>query len=77
MKIKVKITTQANMKYYGCPSGTIKEIELEDYVACVVASEIGNAPLEACKAQAIVSRSYAVARGVLDGKVISDSSATA
>ena len=53
MKIKVKITTSGNMKYYGCASGTIKEIELEDYVKCVVASEIGNASLEACKAQAV------------------------
>lgn len=73
MKIKVKITTSGNMKYYGCASGTIKEIELEDYVKCVVASEIGNAPIEACKAQAIASRTYAVYQGVLNGKPISDS----
>lgn len=77
MKIKVKITTEENMKYYGCAKDTIKEIELEDYVAAVVASEIGNAAIEACKAQAIASRSFAVARGVLDGKPISDSSAKA
>ena len=77
MKIHVKITTASNMKYYNCASDTIKEIELEDYVACVVASEIGNASLEACKAQAIASRTFAVMRGVLDGKVISDSSAKA
>ena len=77
MKIRVKITTASNMKYYNCASDTIKEIELEDYVACVVASEIGNASLEACKAQAIASRTFAVMRGVLDGKVISDSSAKA
>jgi peptidoglycan hydrolase-like amidase len=50
MKIKVKITLAGNMKYYNCPKDTIKEIELEDYVRCVVASEMGNAPLEACKA---------------------------
>ena len=50
MKIKVKITTASNMKYFNCAKGTIKEIELEDYVRCVVASEIGNASLEACKA---------------------------
>ena len=77
MKIKVKITTTGNMKYYNCTKDTIKEIELEDYVACVTASEIGNANLEACKAQAIASRTFAVSRGVLDGKVISDSSAKA
>ena len=77
MKIKVKITTLENQKYFNCSKDTIKEIELEDYIAAVVASEVGNAPLEACKAQAIASRSFAVARGVLEGNVISDSAAVA
>lgn len=77
MKIKIKITTSENMKYFNCASGTIQEIELEDYIKCVVASEIGNASIEACKAQAIASRTFAVSRGVLEGKVISDSSAKA
>lgn len=36
------------------------KLQLEDYVACVVASEIGNAPLEACKAQAVAARTNAV-----------------
>jgi SpoIID/LytB domain protein len=75
MKIKVKITLAGNMKYYNCPKDTIKEIELEDYIKCVVASEIGNAPLEACKAQAVASRTFVVARGALDGIVISDAAA--
>ena len=48
MKIKVKITTSGNMKYYGCEKGTIKEIEFEDYVKCVVASEIGYVFFEVC-----------------------------
>lgn len=77
MKIKVKITTSSNMKYFGCASGTIKEIELEDYIKCVVASEIGNAPIEACKAQAVACRTFACQRGVLDGKVISDDASKA
>ena len=77
MKIKVKITTSGNMKYYGCEKGTIKEIELEDYVKCVVASEIGNASIEACKAQAVAARTFAAARGVLEGKVISDDASKA
>ena len=72
MKIKVKVTTPSNMKYFKCVSGTIVEVELEDYVRCVVASEIGNAPLEACKAQAVACRTFACSRGVLDGKPISD-----
>lgn len=77
MKIRVKITTNENIKYYECEKDTIKEIELEDYIACVVASEMGNAPEEALKAQAIASRSYACAQGVLEGKVISDSASKA
>ena len=77
MKIRVKITTNENMKYYGCEKDTIIEIELEDYITCVVASEMGNAPEEALKAQAIASRSYACAQGVLDGKIISDSASKA
>ena len=77
MKIRVKITTNENMKYYNCPKDTIKEIDLEEYVGIVVASEIGNAPEEALKAQAIASRSYACAQGILSGKVISDSASKA
>ena len=72
MKIKVKVTTPSNMKYFKCASGTIVEVELEDYVRCVVASEIGKASLEACKAQAVACRTFACSRGVLDGKPISD-----
>lgn len=77
MKIKVKITTSGNMKYYGCEKDAIKEIEFEDYVKCVVASEIGNASIEACKAQAVAARTFAAARGVLEGKVISDDASKA
>ena len=77
MTIKVKITTANNMKYFGCEKNTIKEIEFEDYIKCVVASEIGNASLEACKAQAVASRTFAISRGVLDGKVITDTSSNA
>jgi peptidoglycan hydrolase-like amidase len=50
LKINVKITTAGNMKYYNCAKDTVIEIELEDYVKCVVASEIGNSNIEACKA---------------------------
>lgn len=77
MKIKIKITTNENMKYYNCAKDTIKEIDFEEYVAVVVASEMGNAPEEALKAQAIASRTYACAQGVLNGKVISDNASKA
>ena len=77
MKIRVKITTNENIKYFNCPKDTIKEIEFEEYISTVVASEMGNAPEEALKAQAIASRSYACAQGVLSGKVISDNASKA
>lgn len=77
MKIRVKITTNENIKYFNCEKDTIKEIEFEDYITCVVAGEMGNAPAEALKAQAIASRSYACAQGVLSGKVISDNASKA
>lgn len=60
--MKVKITTPENMRYYDCEYGTIIDVEIEEYVAAVVASEIGNAPLEACKAQAVAARTFALAR---------------
>jgi SpoIID/LytB domain protein len=75
--MKVKITTKENMEYYNCAKNTIIEVDLEDYVTCVVASEMGNVKLEACKAQAVASRTFAVARGALKGKVISDSASVA
>lgn len=65
------------MKFFDCAKDTIKEVEFEDYIAAVVASEIGNAPLEACKAQAIASRTYAAQHGVLEGKAISDNASKA
>lgn len=75
--MKVKITTPENMSYYNCAKNTIIEVDLEDYVTCVVASEIGNAKLEACKAQAVAVRTFAIARGVLSGKPISDNASVA
>ena len=75
--MKVKITTKENMEYYSCEKGTIVDVDLEDYVTCVVASEVGNVKLEACKAQAVAARTFAIARGALKGKVISDSASAA
>lgn len=77
MKISVKITRQENATFFGCKIDDVVAVEFEEYVAAVVASEIGNAAPEACKAQAIAARTFAVGRGVLKGKTISDSSSTA
>ena len=60
--MKVKITTPENMRYYDCEYETVVDVPLETYVAAVVASEIGNAPLEACKAQAVAARTFALSR---------------
>lgn len=76
MQIKIKITTSENSSFYNVPVGTIVEEDFEKYVAAVVASEIGNAPLEACKAQAVASRSFAY-RYILKGKEIPDTSSSA
>ena len=77
MNIKVQLTRQSNVNYFNTELHSIQEIDLEQYVAAVVASEIGNGNIEACCAQAIAARTFAVARGVLEGQIISDSSATA
>ena len=77
MKIKVKITRQENATYFNANVGDVVEVEFEEYVAAVTASEIGNGQLEACKAQAIACRTFAVNRGVLRGREISDSSSVA
>lgn len=71
--MKVKITTPENMRYYDCDYETVVDVPLEQYVAAVVASEIGNAPLEACKAQAVAARTFALARK----EPISDSASVA
>lgn len=77
MKISVQITRQENANFFNKNVNDIVQVEFEEYVAAVVASEIGNAALEACKAQAIAARSFAISRSVFKDKPISDSSAIA
>lgn len=71
-EITVKITQRENAEYFGCLTDDTVEVDFEKYVASVVAGEVGNAPIEACKAQAIAARSLAISRGALRGLVISD-----
>lgn len=73
MLIKIRITRQDNANYFKQPIGTIVQIDFEEYIAAVIGSEIGKSSLEACKAQAIAARTYAVNKGVLSGKIITDS----
>ena len=73
MNIKLQIGRQENADYFGVNLGDIIDINFQQYLIGVVASEIGNASLQACKAQAVASRTYAMTRNVSAGKAISDS----
>lgn len=72
MKIKVRINREDNADYFGVNLDSIIDIQFEEYLIGVVATEIGNSNLEACKAQAVASRTYAISRNVLIGQPISD-----
>lgn len=75
MIIRVKISRSENLEYFGCVAGSIVNIDMEEYIAGVVASEIGNAHMEACKAQAIAARTFAM-HYVGEDKHITDQSST-
>lgn len=75
MIIRVKVSRAENLSYFGCVAGDIVNIDMEEYVAGVVASEIGNSHIEACKAQAIAARTFAM-NYVGDDKYITDQSST-
>lgn len=76
-KIKVKITRAENAEFFHCKINDIIEVNFEEYVAAVTASEIGNGSIEVCKAQAVATRTFAMSRNVLNGLAISDSSSNA
>ena len=75
--IQVTITSSENAEYFGVKVGDTVPVDFEEYVAGVTASELASGGMEACKAQAIAARTFAVARGVLEGEPISDSSSKA
>lgn len=76
MQIKVKLTRQENAGYFGVPVGAVVEMDMEDYLLGVVPAEVGNAPLECCKAQAVAARTYALPYA-RKGDAISDASSVA
>ena len=57
MIIKVKLSRSENINYYH---KNLIEVDIEEYLKGVVPSEIGNAPLEAGKAQAVAARTFAL-----------------
>lgn len=74
MMIKLQLTRQENLDYFNVKAGTVASVDFETYVAAVVASEVGNSSLEVCKAQAVAARTFAVSKGALSGKTITDTS---
>lgn len=76
LQIKLKITRKSNADYFKVDLNDIVSIDLEDYITGVVASEVGNAHIEACKAQAIAARTFAW-QYIKSGKAISDDSSSA
>lgn len=71
MKIKVKLTREENISYYN---KEIIEIDIEEYLKGVVPAEIGNAALEACKAQAVAARTFALNKFNQSGQITDKSS---
>lgn len=59
MTIHVKLNRVENAQYLSKLVGLIITMDLEEYVFGVVASEIGNAHIEACRAQAVAARTKA------------------
>ena len=71
MLIKVKLSRTENISHYGANE---IEIDLEDYLKGVVPSEIGNAPIEACAAQAVCARTYTLTKINSKGYITDESS---
>ena len=73
MKINIKLTRQENADFHKVKVGDVITLDMEEYLLGVVPAEIGNAPLEACKAQAVAARSFGYVRasaGVIDDTTI-------
>lgn len=70
MKIKIHFNREENVKHYDTE---LTEIDLEEYIWGVIGAEIGNSPIEACKALAIAARTNAMPYIDKD-KTISDTS---
>ena len=71
--INMRLTKQENATFYGKNIGDTISLPTEKYLLGVVPAEIGNAHIEACKAQAIAARSI-VRYWTRAGATITDSS---
>ena len=70
MRLHLSLTKQSNINYHNSTSIVIN---LEEYINGCVAQEIGNAHIEACKAQAIAARTNCQPY-IIKNKVASDDS---
>lgn len=71
MNITVTLSRQENLDRYGSDKVTI---DFEEYLKGVVPAEIGNALLEACKAQAVAARTFALYKSIHSGQISDQSS---
>lgn len=71
MKILVKLTRDENIAHYQAEE---VEIDIEEYLTGVVGAEIGNSSLEACRAQAVASRTFALRKLKSQGFITDKSS---
>ncbi|HML48737.1 MAG TPA: SpoIID/LytB domain-containing protein, partial [Clostridia bacterium] len=74
MNIRVKLTRQENAGHFGKPIGAEVTMDMEAYLRGVVASEVGNAPLECSKAQAIAARTFALPYAIREDAISDESS---
>ena len=72
MNITLFLTRSENISHYN---STKISINMEEYISCVIASEIGNVSLEACKAQAVAARTFALIKHS-NGKQLTDKSSS-
>lgn len=70
MNITLALSKTDNIAHYG---KNLITIDIEEYIKGVVASEIGNAHIEACRAQAVAARTFAFIKAS-KGQQITDKS---
>lgn len=71
MDIVLKLSREENTQYYHT---TEVVMDMEEYLRGVVPSEIGNAAIQACAAQAICCRTYAMNKMAAQGYITDQSS---
>lgn len=71
MKVRILFSKQKNIDYFNSDD---VELDMEEYLVGVVATEIGNAPVAACEAQAVAARTYAMSKIKSKGYITDNSS---